>query len=213
MDSVRFSNQFKVFAISNIKQINKCFYCILFLDLGPQNNLQPLDSNELNVFKSKGLHLIHLNINNLPKIDELQYIAKSSCTAAIEISESKIDESFLQSEIQINNCDLLCWDINRNNRDIASYISCDISYISRQKYPDKIKNIFFEFLLLKSKLTVIVIIYHSPIQNNLLEVLNKSFPSSNKDAKETYIPGIIKINMYENNKYMVHKNNTVCAKF
>ena len=108
LDSVRFSNQFKVFAISNIKQINKCFYCILFLDLGPQNNLQPLDSNELNVFKSKGLHLIHLNINNLPKIDELQYIAKSSCAAGIETSESKIDESFLQSEIQINNCDLLC---------------------------------------------------------------------------------------------------------
>ena len=57
-----------------------------------KNNLQPLDSNEWNVFKSKGLHMIHLNINSLlPKIDQLRYTANSSNAAVIGLSESKLD--------------------------------------------------------------------------------------------------------------------------
>ena len=56
------------------------------LNPGPKNNLQPLDSDEWNVFKSKGLHLIHLNINSLlSKIDELRYIVNSSNAAVIGI--------------------------------------------------------------------------------------------------------------------------------
>ena len=104
---------FKFFTISNIKRINnKSFYRILLLlsvdisvNPGPKNNLQPLDSNEWNVFiKSKGLHLIHLNINSLlPKIDKVQYTANSSNAAVIRISKSKLDGSAPQSEIQVNN--------------------------------------------------------------------------------------------------------------
>ena len=68
---------------------------------GPKNNLQPLHSNKWNAFKS--------NIKSLfPKIDELRYMANYSNAAVIGISESKPDESVLQSEIQINNYDLLC---------------------------------------------------------------------------------------------------------
>ena len=100
---------------SNIKQINnKSNYCILLLlsghislNPGPKNNLQPWNSSDWNVFKSKGLHLIHLNINSLlPKTDELRYIANARNSAVIGISESKLDESVLQSEIQIKNYDL-----------------------------------------------------------------------------------------------------------
>ena len=100
---------------SNIKQTNnKSNYRILLLlsgdislNSGPKNNLQPLNSSDCNVFKSKGLHLIHLNINSLlPKTDELRYIANARNSAVIGISESKLDESVLQSEIQINNYDL-----------------------------------------------------------------------------------------------------------
>ena len=135
-----FNYSFKLFTISNIKQLNnKSFYCILLLlsgdislNPGPKNNLQPLDSNELNFFKLRGLYLIHLNINSLlPKIDELRYIANSSNAAVIGISESKVDESVLQSEIQINNYDLLRPDRNRNGGGVACYIRIDISYIQK----------------------------------------------------------------------------------
>ena len=114
---------FKISIISIIKRLNSnSFYRILLLvsgdislNPGPKNNFQPLDSNDWNVFKSKGLHLIHLNINSLlPKTDELRYIANARNSAVIGISESKLDESVLQSEIQINNYDLLRRDRNRN---------------------------------------------------------------------------------------------------
>ena len=116
---------------------------------------------EWNVLKSKGLHLIHLNINSLlPKIDELRYIANSSNVPVIGISKSKLDESVLQSEIQINNYDLLCWDRNRNGGGVACYIRSDISYIQ------EIENILFEILLPKTKPIVVGIIYRITSQNN-----------------------------------------------
>ena len=66
------------------------------LNPGPthQHKIQCL--NEWNIFKSRGLHFIHLIINSLlPKIEELRIIAKSTNTAIIGISESKLDESVL----------------------------------------------------------------------------------------------------------------------
>ena len=103
LDNLCLNYSLKLFTISNSKQLNnKSFYCILLLlsgdislNLGPKNNLQPLNSNEWNVFKSKGLHLIHVNINSfLPKIDELRDIANSSNTTVIGSSESKLNLFF-----------------------------------------------------------------------------------------------------------------------
>ena len=67
------------------------------LNLGSnhQHKLQCL--NEWNIFKSRGLHFIHLNINCLlPKIEELRIIAKSTNAAIIGISESKLYESVFE---------------------------------------------------------------------------------------------------------------------
>ena len=103
LDNLCLNYSLKLFTISNSKRLNnKSFYCILLLlsgdislNLGPKNNLQPLNSNEWNVFKSKGLHLIHVNINSfLPKIDELRDIANSSNTTVIGSSESKLNLFF-----------------------------------------------------------------------------------------------------------------------
>ena len=165
---------------------NKSFYRMLLLlsgdiNLNPESkiNLQPLDSNDWNAFKSKGLHIIHLNINILlPKIDDLRYIANSSNAAVIGISESKLDESILQSEIQINSYDLLRQDKNR----IDGGVTCYISYIQKQYCPKEIENIFFQVILPKTKPPIVVgiiyiytIIYLSPSQNNLLEIQTKHF--------------------------------------
>ena len=56
-----------------------------------------------------------VNISSLlPKIDELRYVAKLSKAAVIGISESKLDDSVLSSEIQIKNYDLIRSDRNRH---------------------------------------------------------------------------------------------------
>ena len=71
---------------------------------------------------------MHISINNLPpKIDEIQYIAKLSEAAVIGISESKLDDSVLSSEIQIENYDLIPSDRNRHGGGVAYFIRNDLS--------------------------------------------------------------------------------------
>ena len=90
---------------------NKYFLRILLilsgdisLNAGPVYNNESLESNKWNVFKSKGIHLIHLNINSLLlKIDKIRYIAERANAAEIGITESKLDESIFQLKIQIDN--------------------------------------------------------------------------------------------------------------
>ena len=78
------------------------------VNTGPVYNSQSSCSNEWNVFKAKGIHLIHLNVNSLlPKIDEIQYITVHTNAAVIGISESKLDETISQSGIQMSNNELV----------------------------------------------------------------------------------------------------------
>ena len=124
---------------------NKSFLRILLilsgdisLNPGPVYNNQPRHSNEWNVFRSKGIHLIHQKVNSLlPKIDEIRFIAQRTKVAVIVITESKLDESNFQSEIEIDNYDLLRCDRNRNGGAVAYYIRSDISYVQK---------IFFQML-------------------------------------------------------------------
>ena len=54
-------------------------------------------------FNKRGLHLIHLNINSLlPKIDELWEVARKTRATVIGITESKLDGSVLDGEINID---------------------------------------------------------------------------------------------------------------
>ena len=97
---------------------------MISLNLGanPQHKLQCL--NKWNIFKSRGLHFIHLNINSfLPKIEELPITAKSTNAAIIGISESKLDESVLEPEIQMDDYKILRCDRNRHGGGVACYSS------------------------------------------------------------------------------------------
>ena len=108
------------------RNLNSYFHLLILLsgdislNSGPthQHKLQCL--NEQNLFKSRGLHFIHLNINSLlPKIEELRIIAKSANAVIIGISESKLDESVLEPEIQIDNYKILRCDRSRQGGGVA----------------------------------------------------------------------------------------------
>ena len=65
------------------------------LNPGPVYNNQSLDVNEWNVFRSKGIQLIHLNVNSLlPNIDEICYRAERTKAPVIGITESKLHKSY-----------------------------------------------------------------------------------------------------------------------
>ena len=104
--------------------------------------------NKCNIVKSKGLHFIDLNISSLfLKIEELQIIAKSTNAAIIGIKESKLDESVLEPEIQIDYYKILRCDTNIHGGGVACYIRNDLSYNIISVLPREIESVFFEILL------------------------------------------------------------------
>ena len=142
--------QYTVLTISKLKQINnKSFYRLLIilsgdisLNPGPVCKHQILNTTEWDIFKTKGLHLMHLNINSLlPKIDELRHMARLSNAAVIGICESKLDKSITNSEILIDNHDILRCDRNRNGGGVACYIRHDVSYTQKNLFPNDIENV------------------------------------------------------------------------
>ena len=61
-----------------------------------------------NIFQRRGMHFIHLNINSiLPKIDEIHYTAKITNATVIGLSETKLDNAVLSSELVIEGYDLV----------------------------------------------------------------------------------------------------------
>ena len=117
------------------RNLNSYFHLLILLsgdislNTGPNHRHKLQYLNEWNVFKSRGLHFIHLNINSLlPKIEELRIIGKSTNAAIIGISETKLDESVLEPEIQIDDYKILRCDRNRHGGGVACYIRNDLSY-------------------------------------------------------------------------------------
>ena len=76
-------------------------------DLDNQIDIAPIENtldaeNTWKSFESKGLHFIHLNINSLlDKIDQLRFVAEKSKPTIIGITESKIDETVIETEFDI----------------------------------------------------------------------------------------------------------------
>ena len=128
------------------------------LNLGAVYDHHPPNLKEGDVFKIKELHLLDLNINSLlSKIDELRYIAKPSDAAVIGISESKLDNYILDSEIQIDNYQILRCDRNRKEGGVFCYVRNDRSYIEKDFFPEE------------------GIINQPPNASNFLQTLNENF--------------------------------------
>ena len=154
-----------------------------------------------------------MNVNSLlPKIDGIRYAAARANAVGIWISESKLEETILQSGIQISNYELLRCDRNRNGGGVACYIRSDIGSLQKRFFPREIKYIFVEILLPKTKPLIIGIIYRPPNQSNFLEIINTNFEKLDTDTKESYILGDFNINMHQNNKYIVPDDNTISSK-
>ena len=97
------------------------------------------------VFNKRGLHLIRLNINSLlSKIDELHAIAKNSRSTLIGMTESKLDETVLDGEINIGGYELVRSDRNIHGGGVACHIRSDVSFDVRGNFSSEVENIFFD---------------------------------------------------------------------
>ena len=199
------------FSISKLQYRNSNSYFNLLLLLsggislnpGPPHNNQLQLQSEWSVLNSRGLHFIHLYVNSLlPKIDELRNIAKLSNATVIGISESKLDDYVLSSEIYIDNYNTLRCDRNRHGGGVVCYIRNNLSYDAKSFFPPEIENIFFKLLLPNTNPIDVRIVYRPPSQSEFLEIINTHFSKLDTSNNEIYILGNFNINLYLDNSYI-----------
>ena len=68
----------------------------------------------------------------------IAFCRKLMNTAVIGITEAKLDNYILDSEIQIDNYQILRCDRNRKGGGVACYVRNDLSYIEKDFLPEKI---------------------------------------------------------------------------
>ena len=172
------------FVPSKFEYRNKDSFFKLLLLLSGDISLNPghshinetSNNNKWDVFKARGLHFIHININRLlPKIEQLRRIACQSNAAVIGISESKLDNSIFDSEIGIDGYNTLHFNRNRHGGGVACYMRNDLSFTKRNYFPHDIETIFIEIFLPKTKPMTVGIVYRPPSQTSFLETMNEHF--------------------------------------
>ena len=186
-------NAFVFFALSKFKYRNKdSFFKLLLLlsgdislNPGPSHINQTSGNNEWDIFKARRLHFIHIDINSLlPKIEQLRRIACLSNAAVNEISESKLDNTTFDLEIEIDGYNILRFGRNRHGGGVACYVRNDLSFTKRNYFPHNIETIFIEIFLPKTKPVTVGIVYRPLSQTNFLETMNEHFynliPSTKK---------------------------------
>ena len=86
-------------------------------------SLSVVSNDAWNIFEKRGMHFIHLNMNSLlPKIDEIRYIAKLVNATVIGLSETKLDDVVLSSELEIDGYDLVRPDRSRRGGGVACFV-------------------------------------------------------------------------------------------
>ena len=176
---------------------NSYFNIILLLsgDISLNPGPTTLKNYSWDIFKKRGLHIIHLNINSLlPKIDEIRHIAKSSNLSVIGLSETKLDDSVFDAEINIEGYTLIRSDRNRHGGGVACYVKQHLTFDVKYYFSNEIENIFIDIFLPKTKPFTLSFFYRPPNQYNFLHLIEDDFKKLNPESKELHILGDININ-------------------
>ena len=176
---------------------NSYFNIILLLsgDISLNPGPTTLKNYSRDIFKKRGLHIIHLNINSLlPKIDEIRHIAKSSNLSVIGLSETKLDDSVFDAEINIEGYTLIRSDRNRHGGGVVCYVKQHLTFDVKYYFSNEIENIFIDIFLPKTKPVTLGFFYRPPNQYNFLHLKEDDFKKLNPESKELHILGDININ-------------------
>ena len=96
---------------------------------GPASNITPTD---FNAFPRKGLTFLNINARSLiPKLAEIKIIAQQTNAAVISITESWLDHTVTDNEINIDGYTIIRCDRNRNGGGACTYIRSDLSFNPR----------------------------------------------------------------------------------
>ena len=134
------------------------------------------DRDSFSHFQRKGLHFLHLNARSLlPKIEELKLIAKKSRAAVIGITESWLDSSVEDIEIEIPGYNIHRRDRDRHGGGVCLYIKSNLPFNPRRDQEvEGLEAAWVEILLPKTRPIAIGVCYRPPKQQNFYELLEKS---------------------------------------
>ena len=152
------------------------------------------------------MHILHLNINSLlPKINEIRFIAKQSNTSIIGICESELDSSILNSELDIDEYDLIRLDCSKRGGGVACYLGF-LSYNHKTSFCRNIESILIDIFLPKSKPILLGVLYRTPDKSDFIEHLNNSLKESNTcNTRECFLIGDFNVNLMSGNKLVLEK--------
>ena len=152
------------------------------------------------------MHFLHSNINSLlPKIDELKCAANKTKATIIGITESELDHTVPDLEVNLPRNDILWCDRNNTVGGVACYIKKDLCFNRRPLSCKENENIIFGIPLPKSKPITIYVFYRPPNQANFMELIVKSLSLLNLKDNETYLLGDFNINLLQNGNYILNR--------
>ena len=106
-----------------------------------------MSSTMLQPLNKKGLHFLHIKINSLfPKKEEIKCFPNKTKAAIIGITESKLDHTVPDSEINFSGYDILRCDRNRNSGGVDCYFRKNICFKTRTLHFREIENVVFNIL-------------------------------------------------------------------
>ena len=145
------------------------------------------------------LHFLHININSvLSKTDTLRDIVGHTKPVILGITESKLDSSVSDQEVNINGYSILRSDRNKYGRDVACYVRADLCFNKRNVFSNSIENLFFDLLIPKLNPLSIGIFYRPPNGNTFLETFLNNLKLIDFKKTEIYFLGDFNINFFVN---------------
>ena len=169
--------------------------------------MQLLEGKTWELLKTRGLHFCHLNVNSsLSKIDELRDITIYIRLAILGITESKLDSSVTNAEVNINGYNIIRNDRNRTGGGVACYIKNDLCFNIKNIFSNSIEHVFFEILIPKVKPIAIGMFYRPPNANDFLNIFSNDFQQIDSKTNEIYLLGDFNINLLQNGKFILKEN-------
>jgi len=183
---------------SSRRKINSCSYLstiVLLLSGDVSINPGPTstDDSHLNhCFQKKGLHLLHLNVRSLlNKVDEVHALTESSNAAVLCVSETWLDSTISDAEVNIPGYVLERKDRRRDGGGVCIYIRDNLVFNRRSELEsDNLEFLAIDILLPKTKPILIGACYRPPKSNDFYKKLEDQLSNSPHFVhQETYLLG------------------------
>ena len=130
------------------------------------------------------------------------------------MTESKLDNTVLVSEVNLAEYDILWCDRNRNGGGVACYIRKDLCFNTRTLHCKEIENLLSHDLLPKLKPKTIGVFYGPPYQANFMDLMVEKFPNLNLKYNEVYLFDDFNINHFQNSNYVLNgKRSITCQRW